>query len=273
MNHTSYPNLRQSLLLILFFLLSFALYFFLTGTVPQLFGYRPSLFYMSLVISLASPVATFPLIFYISKKSGIQLKWMVRLPNYRLVFLLAILAVFSIIITSPLTNPKEYFNNLLEDKLKLVVFTRTEFDLYITIKFISAILFAPLFEEILFRKQILGLLLKRYSPFISIVLSSILFAAGHLRFNDVGTLFIWGLLLGIVYYKTNSIEASILFHSFISFFTFFIKKEFGDITGLLLFKYVSMMVVSLITIIFIIKYIGRFRIVKIHNQENSPDIL
>ncbi len=257
MNQAIYPNRKQSIFLILFFLLSFGLYFFLTGFVPQLFGFQLSSLYRTLIYSFASPIGTLPIILYISKKSGVQIKKSIELCNIRIMLLLLLLAICSIIITSPLSNPKEYLNNLIDGKLKFMFFTKTEFELNIVIKILGASVFAPIFEEILFRKQILGQLLKKHSPILSIVLSSLLFAAGHLRYNDIGTLFIWGLLLGIVYYQTNSLETAILFHSFIGLSTFFIRKEFIDFTGFQLIKYVSIMAVCFTVMIIIIKYFNR----------------
>jgi len=237
---------------------------------PQLLGFDLPDLYVSVVFSLASPIATLPLIIYFSRKSRVQLKWQVKLPGIQIIFLLALLAVFVKIFTTPLNNPMEYFNNLIDRRLKLIDLNIPEFDLKMTIKLISYVLITPVFEEIFWRKQIMGQLLKKYPPVMAIVLSSILFAIGHLRIIDFVTLFIWGLLLGFVYYRTNSIEASILLHSFALSSSLFSKHEFIDITGPLLFKYASAMTVSVIAIVLIIKYLGRYRTVnKINGAETS----
>ena len=118
-------------------------------------------------------------------------------------------------------------------------------------------------------KQILGLLLKKYSPFIAIVLSSMAFAVGHLRFNDIGCLFIWGFLLGFVYYQTNSIEVSILLHSFWNFSGLFIESKFIDIAAVLIIKYVILMAVSAIVIILILKYLNRYGVAKKINDAEA----
>jgi membrane protease YdiL (CAAX protease family) len=91
----------------------------------------------------------------------------------------------------------------------------------------------------------------------------LLFAFVHLRFVNIGALFVWGLLFCFVYYKTNSIECSILLHSIINGFGFFIKHDFIEITGMHFFKFIITMVICLIIIYLIISYINRnYRIKK-----------
>ena len=79
--------------------------------------------------------------------------------------------------------------------------------------FIHICLIAPIIEETLMRGYILGGLQGRYGLFISLLVSSVLFALLH--FNMVQTLsaFVSGLILGILYIKTGSIFCSILAHS------------------------------------------------------------
>lgn len=237
---------------------------------PQLFGFQLPLLYISFISAIA-PIAWLPVILYVSKKSNVQLKRQVTIPDIGIIFLLALLSVSILIISRPLSNPIEYLSNLFNGKLKLVVFHLTEFDWNILIKFIGAVLIAPIFEEIFFRKQILGLLLRKYSPIFSISLSSIFFSVGHFRINEIGILLIWGLLLGTIYYKTKAIEVTILLHSFGNISNFFIKNEFIDITRLQLLKYVSMMLISALVIILIIKYLNHYGIARKLNDPDIPD--
>jgi len=183
----------------------------------------------------------------------------VKLPGLRLVFCVILLAISGFIITRPLINPVDFLNNLMDGKLEIAVF-KLNLNLDLVIRFIGVALIVPIFEEIFWRKQIFGLLLKKYSPVVSIVLSSFLFACGHGRLNDIGLLFIWGLLFCIVYYKTNSLEASILMHSLSNTFFIFTKYEYIENTTLHIFYYIPILAVSVVVIYLIIIYLGRRRL-------------
>jgi membrane protease YdiL (CAAX protease family) len=76
-----------------------------------------------------------------------------------------------------------------------------------------AVISAPVVEEILFR----GLLQKQLfpkKPWLSILISSIVFAALHFR-NIHGRLltFLMSVFCGMIYYKTDKLTVSIIFHS------------------------------------------------------------
>jgi membrane protease YdiL (CAAX protease family) len=272
MDHTTYPNLRQSLLLVFYLFASFAVFFFVTGALPQIVGWPLSKSYLNFIIAVASPICTIPLIIYVSRKSGIPVKWKVKLPGIRLVFFLILLTISGFIITRPFINPVDFLNNLMDGKLEIVVIKLYNLDLDLVIRFIGAALIAPIFEEIFWRKQIFGLLLKKYSPVVSIVLSSVFFACGHGRLNDIGLLFIWGLLFCIVYYKTNSLEASILIHSLGNAFSFFTNYEYIENTTQHLFYYISILAGSIVVIYLIIIYLGRHRLPDPETGSNEQKI-
>jgi len=161
------------------------------------------------------------------------------------------------IVSSPFDSPAEYFDNLFNWKLKLLVFGVADIDLNMAIHAISSVLIGPIFEEYFFRKQVLGQLLQRLSPFVAILISSALFAAGHWRIDDLGSLFIWGIFYGIVYYKTKSVETSILLHSFSNLLNFFYEYNFQTINETKLISYTIMVVISIVVILFIINNIIR----------------
>ena len=158
MDQTTYPNLRQSLLLVFYFFASFAVFFFVTGALPQIVGWPLSKSYLNFIFAVASPICTIPLIIYVSRKSSIPVKWKVKLPGLRLVFFLILLAILGFIITRPLINPVDFLNNLLDGRLKIAVFEIREIYLNQVILFIGTALIVPIFEEIFWRKQIFGLL-------------------------------------------------------------------------------------------------------------------
>ena len=254
MNKQTFPNLKQGFLLLLFYFLPPGIFLFLTLTVPQLFGFQLPVLYLTVCSLIAATVGLLPIIIYINKKSGIQFNWAVRLPSISAVFLLALLSFSVQIITSPLNDPKEYFINLFNKKILILFFDLTEFDLDKVMLFIGTVLIAPIFEEILFRKQILGLLLQRNSPVVSIIVSSLLFSLVHLRINDIASLFIWGLLFGIIYYNSKSIELSILFHSFSNLSTYIFGYKYVEITGMQIFNNILFILGGVVVFYLIIRY-------------------
>jgi membrane protease YdiL (CAAX protease family) len=213
-------------------------------------------------LPLGSPVCTIPLIIYVSRKSGIPINWTITLPQIHHILLLVLLGVSTVIITQPFIYPIEYFSNLIEGRFKFIELVVPKFNLLIVINFILRVFIGPIFEEIFWRRQIFGLLLNKYSPVISIVLSSALFACAHLRMYYIGALFIWGLLFCFVYYKSNSLELSILLHSITNGFIFFVKPAFIDFNEIQFFKYIMIIVISAIVIYLVISYFGRHPAVK-----------
>jgi len=79
---------------------------------------------------------------------------------------------------------------------------------------LTAVIIAPIYEELFFRKYILTQMLINYNPLVSILFSSVLFSSAHLM-NSINNCFIsffGGLIAGTLFYKTNNIVYSILFH-------------------------------------------------------------
>ena len=79
--------------------------------------------------------------------------------------------------------------------------------------FLTAVVAAPILEELLFRGIILDGMLKRYSPAKAILLSSMLFGLVHINPVQVVNAFFLGLLLGWMYWKTGSLRPSMLMHA------------------------------------------------------------
>ena len=74
-------------------------------------------------------------------------------------------------------------------------------------------LFAPLVEEIVFRGAILRELLRWNSkPWVGIVISAALFALIHMNPAQMPHAFLIGLLLGWMYYRTDSIVPGVAYH-------------------------------------------------------------
>ena len=76
----------------------------------------------------------------------------------------------------------------------------------------SAVIFAPVLEEILLRGIILDGLLKRYSPTKAIVWSAVIFSVMHMNPAQAVGAFLLGLPLGWLYYRTRSLWPCIFLH-------------------------------------------------------------
>ena len=87
--------------------------------------------------------------------------------------------------------------------------------------FIMMVIAAPIFEELIYRGIILDGLLKRYSPFTAILVSSILFGLIHLNPWQFIAGFIVGLFAGWIYYRTRNLTLTIILHATINLIGYF----------------------------------------------------
>ncbi|WP_163708200.1 CPBP family intramembrane glutamic endopeptidase [Mangrovibacterium lignilyticum] len=79
--------------------------------------------------------------------------------------------------------------------------------------FITLVIAAPVFEELIFRGIILDGLLKKYQPLKAILLSSVLFGLAHLNTVQFVGAFIGGMFMGWVYWKTRNVFLTMLIHA------------------------------------------------------------
>lgn len=82
----------------------------------------------------------------------------------------------------------------------------------------SVVFIAPFYEEILFRKFMLGGLLKRIRPFWAIVISAVFFGFIHLNWLQGINAFLLGLIIGWIYYGTKSLSLCIFAHFINNFY-------------------------------------------------------
>lgn len=79
--------------------------------------------------------------------------------------------------------------------------------------YVSIGLLAPLAEEMVFRGAILRALLRWTSrPWVAIAISAVFFAAAHMNPAQLPHAFLIGLLLGWMYYRTDSIVPGVVYH-------------------------------------------------------------
>ncbi|MGG2466406.1 CPBP family intramembrane glutamic endopeptidase [Paraclostridium bifermentans] len=79
---------------------------------------------------------------------------------------------------------------------------------------IQVIIIGPIIEELIFRKILLGKLLEKFSnrPIKAIVYSALIFGIVHLNIIQGVAAFGGGIILGLIYYYTKSIKATIFAH-------------------------------------------------------------
>ena len=81
--------------------------------------------------------------------------------------------------------------------------------------FVFAVILAPVFEEWLFRKQLIDRT-RRYGEKTAILLSAVAFALFHLNFYQFFYAFGLGLVFGYVYMRTSRMRYSVLMHALIN---------------------------------------------------------
>ncbi|MCW6092561.1 CPBP family intramembrane metalloprotease [Clostridium sporogenes] len=128
--------------------------------------------------------------------------------------------------------------------------------------FISFIIIAPIFEEILMRGIILEGFLNKYKPVTAIIISSIMFGAMHLNIFQFVNATIGGLFLGVIYYKTRSLVLSIVAH---------MVNNAIPILGIQrnIISFFIGAIIFIIAAIFFQKYIRELKYVDVNSQENS----
>ncbi|WP_079525675.1 CPBP family intramembrane glutamic endopeptidase [Halobacillus hunanensis] len=91
------------------------------------------------------------------------------------------------------------------------------------------VVFAPITEEIIFRKVIFGSIYKRTNFFIAVLVSALVFGVFHIDFKHMLVYFSMGVVFAFLYVKTKSIITPIIAHmamnSFVVFTQFFISEE------------------------------------------------
>ncbi|TKD69768.1 CPBP family intramembrane glutamic endopeptidase [Pseudalkalibacillus hwajinpoensis] len=102
---------------------------------------------------------------------------------------------------------------------------RVNYDIWLldkntTYTLLFSCLIVPVAEEILFRGFLTGYLSKKITPWIAIIFSSSVF--GYVHFDNQFFQFLIGLILSIIYNKTNSLIPCIVAHSLWNILAYFV---------------------------------------------------
>ena len=143
-------------------------------------------------------------VFLWAKWSKVSRHWIRKRPWVTL-FWCVVAALGAIIPSVWLQEHMPELPNLAEDAFDMILKDRWGY--------VSVGLLAPLAEELVFRGAILRALLRWCSkPWVGIVLSALLFAVAHMNPAQLPHAFLIGLLLGWMYYRTDSIIPGIVYH-------------------------------------------------------------
>ena len=144
------------------------------------------------------------IVFLWAKWSEVSPNWIRKRPWVTLVW--CVVAALGAIIPSVwLQEHMPTLPNLAEDAFDLILKERWGY--------VSIGLLAPLVEEIVFRGAILRALLQRCGKaWVAIAISALLFAIAHMNPAQLPHAFLIGLLLGWMYYRTDSIIPGIVYH-------------------------------------------------------------
>ncbi|WP_144511473.1 CPBP family intramembrane glutamic endopeptidase [Bacillus sp. FJAT-22090] len=93
----------------------------------------------------------------------------------------------------------------------------------------SIVLFAPILEELIFRRIIFGSLLPKTNFFVAASVSAIAFGIIHFEFTHILLYAVSGFIFAFIYYKTKRIIASMISHMLLNGFVVLIQFYGGAI--------------------------------------------
>ena len=87
----------------------------------------------------------------------------------------------------------------------------------------SIVIFAPILEEIIFRRIIFGSLLPKTNFIVAALVSAVAFAIIHFEFTHILLYAVSGFIFAFIYYKTKRILASIISHMLLNGFVVLVQ--------------------------------------------------
>lgn len=143
-------------------------------------------------------------VFLMAKWSVVSRHW-VRTRPWFVLFWCVVAALGALVPSVWLQEHMPELPNLVEGEFDMIMKDRMGY-------FVVGLL-APLAEEMVFRGAILRSLLRwKSNPWVGIVISAILFAVIHMNPAQMPHAFLIGLLLGWMYWRTDSIVPGVVYH-------------------------------------------------------------
>lgn len=159
---------------------------------------------MELIITTAATSVMTVIVFLTTKWTVVSRHWVRTRPWFVLFW--CVLAALGLLVPSEwLQELMPALPNLAEETFDLIMKDRWG---YVVVG-----LLAPLTEEMVFRGAVLKALLQwKQNPWVGIVISAVLFALIHMNPAQMPHAFLVGLLLGWMYYRTDSIVPGVVYH-------------------------------------------------------------
>ena len=143
-------------------------------------------------------------VFLLAKWSVVSRHW-VRTRPWFVLFWCVVAALGAIVPSVWLQEHMPELPNMVEGEFDMIMKDRWGY-------FVVGLL-APLAEEMVFRGAILRSLLRwKQNPWVGIVISALLFAVVHMNPAQMPHAFLIGLLLGWMYWRTDSIVPGVVYH-------------------------------------------------------------
>lgn len=138
----------------------------------------------------------------------------VKIIDLKTISFLIIIAVGLELFDTPFFDFSKIIDHINDVEIETFNFSESS-NISLFYKAISALIIAPILEELFFRKFIFGELLKKNSLSLSIIISSICFSLIHLpSYRNLLPTFILGVICCIIYLKTKNIIYPIILHFF-----------------------------------------------------------
>ncbi|SOC43561.1 CPBP family intramembrane glutamic endopeptidase [Ureibacillus acetophenoni] len=97
------------------------------------------------------------------------------------------------------------------------------------IMMVTTVLFAPILEELIFRRVVFGSIIQTQNFWLAGIISAIVFAAIHLEFTHLLIYAVSGLIFAFLYYKTKRLLTSIIAHMLLNGFVSITQLFIDDI--------------------------------------------
>ena len=141
-----------------------------------------------------------PVILFFTRKWNIDLRSDIKPINLKIVLILISVSITIFLLNPIISEPIRYFTHLVNGQIVVFLPRRIDPGILPVLSLISYVVFAPVFEEIVFRKMIFNYLRRSFSIPFAIAISSILFALVHMQFSGTGFMkLIYGVAFCIAY--------------------------------------------------------------------------
>ncbi len=139
---------------------------------------------------------------------------------------------------------------------------------------VSTVVFAPFFEEIIFRGYLVGALKKRFGLIFTWVASSLIFAVVHGGYSAMITAMVAGLILGFYYLRYGSLAQVVMLHAMNNLTVCFMKSvgvAEKSVQTLVANDTIYWTIYAISATVFVVALVVMFRTLRSLKKSNSGD--